>query len=180
VKLGCCETGLGTAALPPLVEPPKLPLLVEDGDGHGLFGVGSTLLDGIGEPPVGDAVAAGAPGAGAVGVMWPGMGSGDAVEVGLGDELAVGDTLDSRPHTSRATGDPLGLGLGEEPIGDAVGRSAGFGPRPPSAKAVAATEASTATLVAVSAAVVLRDIDPPPSPVDSPTRRWLGETDIRG
>lgn len=181
MKFGCCRCGAGTDAWPPPVKPPDVPLRL-DGDAHGSLGeeVGTAVAVGsVGVVSDGVGVGAAAPGsAAAVGLMVPsGTGSdADGEAVLVGDVLAVGDALDSSPHsvlvTASGDGVPLADGVVlEDGIGSAdglsEGRSAGFGPLPPAAIAVAATDPNKATVAALSA-TDLRFIDLPPYRFPSP------------
>ena len=123
-----------------------------------LEGAGRPLLD--------------AAGAGSLARLWLVPAVGEVLPIGSGspDELGVaaddgeleddGDALDCKPHnalvTGSADGDELELGVAlpdGRANGDALldGRSAGFGPLPPSANAVAATDATIAAVTALNA-----------------------------
>jgi hypothetical protein len=101
--------------------------------------------------------------AAAVGDVLPiGSGSEDEVGVAADDGLLedVGDALDCKPHNALEIGSDdgealdVGVALPDgSGSGDALleGRSAGFGPLPPSANAVAATDATMAAVAAPNA-----------------------------
>lgn len=140
---------------------------------QGSLGAGVALLEapGVAEPDgVGSAVPEGAAAgpaafwfAPAVGDVLPiGNGSEDEVGVAADDGLldADGDALASRPQTALVTGsddgDALDVGVAlpdGNGNGDALleGRSDGLGPLPPSANAVAATDATMAAVAAPNA-----------------------------
>ena len=125
---------------------------------HGSLGAGVALLDALGTgalarlsraPTVGDALP---------------IGSGSPDELGVaaddGELEDDGEALDCKPHsalvTGSADGDELELGVAlpdGRGNGDALldGRSAGLGPLPPSANAVAATDATMAAVAALNA-----------------------------
>jgi hypothetical protein len=186
VKFGCCCCAGGTPAWPYDVEPPELlPPLLLVGEAHGSLGVGMAVLDGS-AVELADGVGESSPTP-----RWsaPGVGlrlsSGTGSDVEDGDAVldadpdGAGDALDCAEQRAFSTGlgEALSLdeGVGEAELSDGAadglseGRSDGLGP-PPSANAVAATDAKTATVAAPSAAD-LRVIDPPPTPLASPPRR---------
>ena len=182
MKFGCCCCAGGTTACPYDVEPPELlPPLLLVGDAQGSLGVGMAVLDGSAEPL--------AVGAGVSAASWRlalddglrlSTGTGTDVEDGDADPDADpdgdGEALDCSPHSALCTGfgddDSLDVGEADADVSEGMddglsdGRSDGFGP-PPSANAVAAIDANTATVVAPRARD-LRDIDPPPTPFTSP------------
>ena len=178
VKLGCCACAGGTAACPYDADPPELlppELLV--GEAHGSLGVGAELLVGSGAAvSVGVGVAAPASrwSAPADGLRLS-SGTGRDDEDAVGDEEPDGDAVDSTPQSALVTGsgeDELdGDALADCSVGTAEGLSDGrsevLGPPPSPAKAVAATDAKSATVAALRAAV-LRDMSLPPSELPSP------------
>lgn len=185
MKLGCCCCAGATPAWPYDVEPPLLlPPLLLDGEAHGSLGVGIAVLDGSAvELAVGVGESSPAP-------RWSDPGVGLRLSSGTGSDVDDGDAvLDAEPdgagvaldcaaHSALSTGlgeaDPLEDGVGEAELsggaaeGLSEGRSDGLGP-PPSANAVAAIDANTATVAAPRAAD-LRVIDPPPTLLTSPRR----------
>lgn len=102
-------------------------------------------------------------------------GTGSEDEDALGDEEPDGEAVDWRPHSALVTGsgeDELeGDALADCNVGTAEGlsdgRSEALGPPPSPAKAVAATDAKSATVAALRAAV-LRDMSIPPWELPSP------------
>jgi hypothetical protein len=189
VKFGCWFCAAGIGAWPYDVDPPELlPPLLEVGDAHGSLGVavgsGDDVDDGVG-------VSAALPRPAAADGLRLSTGTGSAVDDdeadGEADEPdADGDALASRPHKALSTGLAVGDELAD---GDALadcmpgtadglsdGRSDGLGPLPSPANAVAATDANSATVAALSAAD-LRVIVLPPS-VGDPPRIASVETDI--
>jgi len=127
--------------------------------------------------------------AAAVGDVLP-IGSGNEEEVGVAAEEGlledVGDAVDSRPHNALEIGSDdgealdVGVALPDgSGSGDALleGRSAGFGPPPPSANAVAATDATMAAVAALNATerrVIRYTSVPNPLPGLSPRKRTFG------
>lgn len=138
---------------------PPLPLV---GVAHGSLGVGAlvaealgvALSDDVGTGPLASWFAA------AVGLVLP-IGRGNEDELGVAAADGVldedGDALASTPHSALDTGsvdgDALDVGVAL-PDGSAIGeglpdgRSDGLGPLPPSANAVAATDAKIAAVAA--------------------------------
>jgi dihydrofolate reductase len=189
--LGCCACAGGTAACPYDVEPPELlpPPVLLVGEVHGSLGVGAALPVGSGAAvSVGVGVAASAlrRSAPAEGLTLS-NGTGSEEDDVVGDAEPEGEALDCRAQRALVTGS----GEGDELVeGDALadcsagtadglsdGRPEALGPPPSPAKAVAATDASSATVAPVRAAV-LRVISPPPStspspgaPMQKPTKR---------
>jgi hypothetical protein len=182
VKFGCCCCAGGTTAWPYDVEPPELlPPLLLVGDAHGSLGVGIAVLVGSAEPlAVGVGVSAAPRRSAPDDGLRLSTGSGIDVDDGDAEPDAgpdgVGDALDSRPHSALWTGfgddDSLDVGEADADVSEGMdeglsdGRSDGLGP-PPSANAVAAIDANTATVVAPTA-TDLRDIDAPPTLFTSP------------
>ena len=183
VKFGCCCCAGATPAWPYDVEPPELlPPLVLVGDAQGSLGVGMAVLDGSAEPlavGVGESLPALRWSAPADGLRLS-VGSGSDVEDGEADPDAdpdgAGDALDWSEHSALCTGlgddDLLDVGEADADVSEGMadglseGRSDGLGP-PPSANAVAATDAKTATVAAPRAAD-LRVIGSTSVPVDLP------------
>ena len=182
MKFGCCCCAGGTTACPYDVEPPELlPPLLLVGVAHGSRGVGIAVLDGSAEPL---AVGVGVSAAPRRSALDDGLrlstGTGIDVEDGDAEPDAdpdgAGEALDCTWQNALCTGfgddDSLDVGEADADVSEGMaeglseGRSDGLGP-PPSANAVAAIDANTATVVAPRARV-LRDIDPPPTPFTSP------------
>ena len=151
------------------------------GDAHGSLGVGTAVLDGSAEPlAVGVGVSAAPRRSAPADGLRLSIGSGMDVDEGDADPDAdpegAGDALDSRPHSALCTGlgddDSLDVGEADADVSEGMveglseGRSDGLGP-PPSANAVAATDANTPT-VAAPRARDLRDITAPPTSFPSP------------
>jgi hypothetical protein len=156
-------------------------LLLLVGEAHGSLGVGVGVPDGLTEPlAVGVGVSA-APRRSAPddGLR---LSTGAGIEVDEGDAEpdadpdGAGEALDCSWQNALCTGsgddDSLDVGEADADVSEGMdeglseGRPDGLGP-PPSANAVAAIDANTATVVAPRARD-LRDIDPPPTPFTSP------------
>ena len=181
MKFGCCCCAGATPACPYDVEPPlELPPLLLVGDAHGSLGVGAAVLDGSAEllaVGVGESSPALRPSAPADGLRLS-TGTGNEVDDGEAeaDPEALGDALDCSEHSALCTGlgdaESLGDGVDDAEVKEGIaeglseGRSDGLGPLP-SANAVAAIDAKTATVAAPRAAD-LRVIDPPPTLSTSP------------
>jgi hypothetical protein len=181
VKFGCCCCAGGTTAWPYDVEPPPLlPPLLLVGDAQGSLGDGIAVLDGFADPlAVGVGVSAASRRSAADGLR---LSTGRGIDVEDGDAEpdaepeGAGDALDCSPHNALCTGfgddDSLDVGEADADASEGMdeglsdGRSDGLGP-PPSANAVAAIDANTATVVAPTA-TDFRDIDPPPTLFTSP------------